>query len=280
MSNNSNLAAHPKTIRALLALSKKSGSSVLISGQPGSNHKEVAAWFIAQLVKFHDIDEYSIIKLSQSGSSIGIDEVRHLIASIRHKPARSTGLGRLVLITNVQSMTIEAQTLLLKTLEEPPSDVLFVLSSGQKDNLLPTIMSRVEEVALAPLSLEQLKQLHPGYDAKDLHLAWQLSEGQVEHFRSIIGGDVPEGFQLAKQILAGTKLDRLLLVNRLSKDKELTKDTLAALCSLTNMLAAKADSSASFLHVNNINTCGQQALLDIEANVNLKLTLTRLFCAF
>lgn len=80
-----------------------------------------------------------IIVMPDIGETIKIDQVRDLI----HKTnLTSQGNRRLVVIENIERMPIEAQNSFLKTLEEPPSDTIFLLTSTRSNQVLPTIKSR------------------------------------------------------------------------------------------------------------------------------------------
>ncbi len=76
--------------------------------------------------------------------SIGIDEVRAVQKFLFQKPTVSS--KRMAVICPADVMTDEAQSALLKMIEEPPKDALIVLVAKGVDSLLPTITSRVHVV--------------------------------------------------------------------------------------------------------------------------------------
>lgn len=89
---------------------------------------------------------------------IKIDAVRTLIEDIQLTSVR--GGRRVVLIHPAESMNIQAANSLLKVLEEPPTDVIFLLVSHSRDKLLPTIKSRCRQMLLpAPSHAEALAYL-------------------------------------------------------------------------------------------------------------------------
>jgi hypothetical protein len=69
------------------------------------------------------------------------------------------GSKRFVLVLEADRMTEDAANCFLKTLEEPPLDTLFVLTTSRFDNLLPTIRSRCQVVHMGYLSKEQIKSV-------------------------------------------------------------------------------------------------------------------------
>ena len=144
-------------------------------------------------------------------------------------------------------MGVEAQNALLKLLEEPPADSVLVLTSTHPESLLTTIRSRVQTVHLPETS-----------QAPDT-----------------------EAVQLAKQVLASSTYDRLLLVDNLAKQKEATLTlvaTLTAIAMATLETAARKQSSS----VDRWKTVLQAAHTAEEALLrsgNTKLVLTELMLA-
>ena len=82
---------------------------------------------------------------------------------------------RVVLVDQAHTMNIQSQNALLKSLEEPPSGVYFILVCDQISKLLPTIRSRTQLIRFNRLSLEEMKKILP--EEQD----WKLkaSRGQL-----------------------------------------------------------------------------------------------------
>ncbi|MEK7375548.1 MAG: DNA polymerase III subunit delta', partial [Candidatus Margulisiibacteriota bacterium] len=76
--------------------------------------------------------------------TIGIDQVKELQDFIKYGP--SSGKHLVVLIGECEKLTLEAANCLLKTLEEPPKDVLFVLTTSREDYLPRTVISRCQKI--------------------------------------------------------------------------------------------------------------------------------------
>ena len=89
--------------------------------------------------------------------SILIEQIRYLEKNLVHMPSINT--KRIVLILEADQMTEEAANCLLKTLEEPPVDTVFVLTSSRPEYLLPTIRSRCRIVPFAYLNVDQIKKI-------------------------------------------------------------------------------------------------------------------------
>jgi DNA polymerase III subunit delta' len=82
------------------------------------------------------------------------------VRTLRREASLSSFEGgkRIFIISHAEEMNPEASNSLLKTLEEPPSDSIFILTTAQKEQLLPTILSRCQLVQFDPLSEEELQE--------------------------------------------------------------------------------------------------------------------------
>ena len=94
-------------------------------------------------------------KSKRFGSIIPVDEVRRLKSFIGLTAGEET--WRAVIVDTADELNINAANALLKTLEEPPGRVLFLLVSSEPSGLLPTIRSRCRRLDLQPLSPEALR---------------------------------------------------------------------------------------------------------------------------
>jgi len=83
-----------------------------------------------------------LIHIADLGETVKIDDVRALISRTN---LTSQGKRRVVLIENLERMPIVAQNSFLKTLEEPPGNTIFLMTSSHIKNILPTIISRVRK---------------------------------------------------------------------------------------------------------------------------------------
>lgn len=87
-------------------------------------------------------DRYLDVIEIDAASNRGIDEMRNLKENIRFAP--TLGARKVYIIDEVHMLTTEAFNALLKTLEEPPSHVLFVLATTDPQKIPPTILSRTQ----------------------------------------------------------------------------------------------------------------------------------------
>lgn len=90
-----------------------------------------------------------------AASNRGIDEIRQLKEKINYQPSK--GRKKIYIIDEVHMLTKEAFNALLKTLEEPPEHVIFILATTEADKILPTIISRCQRYDFKALSPEEMK---------------------------------------------------------------------------------------------------------------------------
>jgi DNA polymerase III subunit delta' len=91
----------------------------------------------------------------QLQKSIKIDTVRELQKRVNLKPGE--GKWRVFIIEPAEKITLEAANSLLKTLEEPPAWTLMILLAKNKENLLPTIVSRAQVINFGPLDTKDIR---------------------------------------------------------------------------------------------------------------------------
>jgi len=98
--------------------------------------------------EFHD-DPYGFARTEKS--RINIAQVRDLQGRLSF--AEASRKPRIVVILWAETMPQEAANALLKTLEEPPQNTYFLLSSDDRASLLPTILSRCTQLAVFPMEV-------------------------------------------------------------------------------------------------------------------------------
>jgi len=111
--------------------------AILFSGTRGTGKTTLARIF-AKAIGTSDLDLYEI----DAASNRGIDDVRELKEAVNTMPYEST--HKVYIIDEVHMLTKEAFNALLKTLEEPPDHVVFILATTEEEKLLDTILSRCQ----------------------------------------------------------------------------------------------------------------------------------------
>jgi DNA polymerase-3 subunit delta' len=98
-----------------------------------------------------------VLLIQAAGAQIKVDQIRGLCAKLALKPYEAA--TRFTVITEAQKLNPEAGNTLLKTLEEPPDQTVFILTAREASDLLPTIVSRCRHVRFNPISAGSLKKI-------------------------------------------------------------------------------------------------------------------------
>ncbi len=111
---------------------------------------------------------------------IRVEDVRDLRDSLHHTRGRAG--HRVAIIDSIDDCNPSAANALLKTLEEPPADTIFLLISHRPGQLLPTIKSRCHNLALRPLTADAVRTIllehDPGLGSVELDRAIALAGGR------------------------------------------------------------------------------------------------------
>src|SRR5262245_1369287 len=89
-------------------------------------------------------------------SNRGIEEIRTLRENVKYTPAR--GRYKVYIIDEVHQLTEAAFNALLKTLEEPPPHIVFVLATTDPREIPPTVLSRVQRFDFRPIAPDALRE--------------------------------------------------------------------------------------------------------------------------
>lgn len=134
-----------------------------------------------------------------AASNSGVDNIRELIDQVRYEPI--LGKYKIYIIDEVHSMTNSAFNALLKTLEEPPEHVVFILATTEPQKVLPTILSRVQRYDFSKISEDDLimnmknilEKENVEYSVDALKLIARLAEGGARDSLSILEQAVSYG---------------------------------------------------------------------------------------
>ncbi len=102
----------------------------------------------------HDATALDVIELD-AASNRGIDDIREIRERVAVQPA--LGRRKVYILDEAHSLTVDASNALLKTLEEPPEHVVFVLCTTEPHKLLDTIKGRCQAFAFARPSVEEIR---------------------------------------------------------------------------------------------------------------------------
>jgi DNA polymerase-3 subunit delta' len=118
--------------------------------------------------------------IEPDGATIKIEQIRTLEADAALVPYEAQ--WKVFILDGAERMTEQAANALLKTLEEPAKDTVFILLTSTVSALLPTIVSRCQSVTFSPLPHGQIEALlrEKGMEASQARLIASLSRGSIE----------------------------------------------------------------------------------------------------
>lgn len=238
---------HLRTKKQITSFVNKPSHALAIIGPSGSGKLVVARGIAVALLGLSSIktlQKYAYlthIKRPEGKQDIPIDSVRSITKLLKLKVPGDRVIRRVVVIEDAQDLNEEAQNAMLKMLEEPAPDCVFILTVSSTESLLPTIISRTQKLNVQPVTLDDaLSYFGNDYPHKQIESAWNLSQGSVGLLLAILRDDKEHPLKIAvdnaKEYLKKNKYERLLLVDGLSKDKKQLALFLEALLKLLSAL--------------------------------------------
>jgi len=164
-----------------------------------------------------------------AASNNGVEDVRDLIERVKYSPMK--GKYKVYIIDEVHMMSASAFNALLKTLEEPPAHVIFILATTEPHKVLPTILSRcqrydftkVDEGSINERMKEILEKEKVSYEDDALKLIISLADGGVRDALSLLDQSIAYAGNHLSLLdleelfgLAGTK-EKIALLSAISK---------------------------------------------------------------
>jgi DNA polymerase-3 subunit gamma/tau len=132
-----------------------------------------------------------------AASNRGIDQIRELREMVRYAPASSR--YKIVILDEAHQLTDEASNALLKTLEEPPERVVFILATTRAEDLVETIKSRAQLFQFRPLTFREISgEIDRIVKAEDL----KIDSGAVAVLARAAEGSLRDGLSLLEQAIA------------------------------------------------------------------------------
>jgi DNA polymerase-3 subunit delta' len=162
----------------------------LITGPPGSGRSTLAHAFAAALIASHPDDEPTmrqvlagthpdLTALRTEGVIITIAQARSLVERSYFSP--SVGRYRVIVVEDADRMTERTSNVLLKALEEPPEETIWVLCAPSDADLLPTIRSRVRLLRLREPDIADVAGLIRSRTGVDERIAEQSARHAQRH---------------------------------------------------------------------------------------------------
>ena len=132
-----------------------------------------------------------------AASNRGIDQIRELREMVRYAPAAAR--YKVVILDEAHQLTDEASNALLKTLEEPPERVVFILATTRAEDLVETIKSRAQLFQFRLLTFREISG-HIEKIAKAENL--EIDSGAIAVLARAAEGSLRDGLSLLEQAIA------------------------------------------------------------------------------
>jgi hypothetical protein len=283
------LVLHPVTRRQLEDFSDTPAHAVLLAGPAGSGKQTLAVSLSETIIGLpagsFATYPYKMMITSDEGKAIGIEAVRQIehFLSLKVPGAAQATHNRAIIIENAHLLSNEAQNALLKTLEEPPPDTFIILTADNEKALLPTIRSRTQSISIKrPGQAAVEAYFGTSTDAQAIKQAYAVSGGLPGLMAALLDQtDHPlaQATKYARQILSQPPYGRLLIVDELSKQRQLAIDTARILqqmasVSLPTASGRTADKWQAVL------VAGYEAAEALAASAQPKLALINLMLGF
>jgi DNA polymerase III subunit gamma/tau len=130
-------------------------------------------------------------------SNRGIDEIRQIIENVRYQPAKCR--FKIYIIDEVHQVTKDAFNALLKTLEEPPPSVKFILATTEPHRLPATILSRCQRYDFRRIKLREIVQRLSAIVKAE---AVEITDGALVLLAREADGSMRDAQSLLEQVLA------------------------------------------------------------------------------
>lgn len=176
--------------------------------------------------------DLSIVQAKNIGGTLKVDQIRDLQKGLSLSPYDAQ--FRVAILLRFEEANPFAANALLKTLEEPPSQVVIILTAESADRLMPTIVSRCEILRLRPVSYSRLSQ---GLQSK-----WDVTAEEADLLAHISGGRPGYAIRMHQEkgrlsqriewldglqhLLSVDRVQRFTYADMLAKDRETLRELL------------------------------------------------------
>ena len=154
-----------------------------------------------------------------AASNNGVDEIRELIDKVKYAPLELK--MKVYIIDEVHMLTTGAFNALLKTLEEPPSHVMFILATTEPHKVIPTIISRCQRFDFTKVSTFEIQDR---LDKILIEESITAEKGVTRLIAQLADGGLRDGLSILEQVIAFSgkdiKLDDVYQVYGLTTTQE------------------------------------------------------------